>query len=69
MNAQAQVELVYRDARALRQRIRDLEPALPPGVTTRPLEHDLDEFEESLGTLVLQAFHPSSTDTDAGRSG
>ena len=69
MNAQAQLELVYRDVRALRQRILDLEPALPRGVTTRSLEHDLDEFEESLGTLVLRAFHPSRTDTNPGKDG
>ena len=65
MSAQHQLGLVYRDLRALRQRVSDLEPMLPSDVTARRLQHDLDDFEESLGALVLQAFNPQRTDTNA----
>ena len=60
MSAQHQVGLVYRDLRALRQKVLDLEPMLPSDVTARQLLHDLDDFEESLGELILQSFEPTS---------
>ena len=65
MNAQIQLGLVYRDLRALRQRVLDLEPMLPSDVTARQLQHDLDSFEESLGALVLEEFKPLRKDNDA----
>jgi hypothetical protein len=58
MVVQHQFELLYQDLRALRQKVLDLDPMLPPEVTARQLLHDLDDFEESLGALVLQSFDP-----------
>ena len=58
MSAPHQVALVYRDLRALRQKVLDLEPMLPADVTARQLLHDLDDFEESLGELILRSFEP-----------
>jgi hypothetical protein len=58
MVVQHQFELLYQDLRALRQKVLDLDPMLPPDVTARQLLHDLDDFEESLGALVLQSFDP-----------
>jgi hypothetical protein len=58
MQVSPQFELVYEGLRALRQKVLDLEPLLPPDVTARQLLHDLDDFEESLGALVLQSFDP-----------
>jgi hypothetical protein len=60
MSAQHQVEVIYQDVRALRQKVLDLEPMLPAYVTARQLLHDLDDFEESLGDLVLRSFEPPS---------
>jgi hypothetical protein len=65
MNAQVQLGLIYRDLRALRQRVLDLEPMLPSDVTARQLQHDLDSFEESLGALALEGFKPVRKDNDA----
>jgi hypothetical protein len=65
MNAQILLRLVYRDLRALRQRVLDLEPMLPSDVTARQLQHDLDSFEDSLGALVLEGFKPLRKDNDA----
>jgi hypothetical protein len=42
------------------RRVLDLEPMLPAYVTARQLLHDLDDFEESLGDLVLRSFEPPS---------
>jgi hypothetical protein len=60
MQVPHQFGLIYDDLRALRQKVLDLEPVLPPDVTARRLLHDLDDFEESLGALVLQSFDPWS---------
>lgn len=65
MNAQIQLGLIYRDLRALRQRVLDLEPMLPSDISARQLQHDLDSFEESLRTLVLDSFEPLRKSSDA----
>lgn len=65
MRAQAQLGRIYEDLRALRKKVADLEPTLPSGLTARQLQDDLDSFEESLGTLILNAFDPPRKEHDA----